>query len=170
MLVVSNTSPLSNLAIIGHLELVREQLGQVIIPAAVRAELHRHPDSTARTASETAIATGWLRVLPRTNPVRNDLAASLDLGEAEALTLALEMRASLVLLDESAARRWASDLGLAYTGALGILRRGKQTGRITSLHEQIARLRTQARFFVSPALEKALLTSVGEDSRGPSKI
>ena len=76
MLVVSNTCPLSNLAIISQLELVREQLGQVIIPAAVRAELNRHPDSAARTAIETALATGWLRVLPLASTVRNDLAAS----------------------------------------------------------------------------------------------
>jgi len=38
MRVVSNTSPLSNLAIIGHLGLVREQLGIVLIPPTVRAE------------------------------------------------------------------------------------------------------------------------------------
>ncbi len=165
MLVVSNTSPLSNLAIIGHLELVREQLGQVIIPAAVRAELNRHPDSAARAVIEAAIASGWLRVLPLATPVRDDLAASLDLGEAEALTLALKLRASLVLLDESAARRWAGDLGLSFTGALGILRRAKQTGRITSLKEEIARLRAEAHFFISPTLERTLLTSVGEAPR-----
>lgn len=75
MLVVSNTSPLSNLAIIGHLELVREQLGQVIIPAAVRLELSRHPDSTARAAIETAIADGWCWVNPHVGQVPVDLAA-----------------------------------------------------------------------------------------------
>lgn len=43
MLVVSNTSPLSNLAIIRRLDLVREQLGSLVIPPAVQAELQRNP-------------------------------------------------------------------------------------------------------------------------------
>ncbi len=52
MLVVSNTSPLSNLAIIGQLELLREQIGEVVIPPAVHAELDRHPtDCVSKRAS-----------------------------------------------------------------------------------------------------------------------
>ena len=55
MRVVSNTSPLSNLAIIGHLGLVREQLGTLLIPPAVRAELLRNPHAEARLAVEAAM-------------------------------------------------------------------------------------------------------------------
>ena len=55
MLVVSNTSPLSNLAMIGRLELVWEQLGKVVIPPAVEAELSRNPKPNARAALETAL-------------------------------------------------------------------------------------------------------------------
>lgn len=165
MPVVSNTSPISNLAIIGHLDLIREQLGSIIIPPAVRSELQRHPDGAARTAIEKAITDGWLCVKPIAGKVPGELAENLDLGEAEALTLAIELKASLVLLDESSARQHAGSLGLSFTGVLGILRHAKQTGRIASLSDPIARLRKQARFFIGPALEKALLTSVGEISR-----
>lgn len=165
MPVVSNTSPISNLAIIGHLDLIREQLGSIIIPPGVRSELHRHPDGVARTAIEKAITDGWLCVKPIAGKVPGELAENLDLGEAEALTLAIELKASLVLLDESSARQHAGSLGLSFTGVLGILRHAKQTGRIASLSDPIARLRKQARFFIGPALEKALLTSVGEISR-----
>ena len=165
MPVVSNTSPISNLAIIGHLDLIREQLGSIIIPPGVRSELQRHPDGAARTAIEKAITDGWLCVKPIAGKVPGELAENLDLGEAEALTLAIELKASLVLLDESSARQHAGSLGLSFTGVLGILRHAKQTGRIASLSDPIARLRKQARFFIGPALEKALLTSVGEISR-----
>ena len=165
MPVVSNTSPISNLAIIGHLDLIREQLGSIIIPPGVRSELQRHPDGAARTAIEKAITDGWLCVKPIAGKVPGELAANLDLGEAEAPTLAIELKASLVLLDESSARQHAGSLGLSFTGVLGILRHAKQTGRIASLSDPIARLRKQARFFIGPALEKALLTSVGEISR-----
>ena len=100
--------------------------------------------------------------MPLTVTLTGKLAASLDLGEAEALALAGETKAALVLLDESAAREMARQLGFNFTGALGVLRRAKQTGRIDSLKVQINRLRTEARFFIKPALEKALLISVGE--------
>jgi predicted nucleic acid-binding protein len=163
MRVVSNTSPLSNLAIIGHLGLVREQLGTVLIPPAVHAELVRNPHPKARSAIEAAIQEGWIRVVPLAGAVPPIFAAVLDLGEAEAIALALETRSALVLLDESAARLQAEQLGLTFTGVLGLLRQAKRTGRIPSLKEQINRLRTEARFFVSPALEKALVISVGED-------
>jgi hypothetical protein len=162
MLVVSDTSPLSNLATIGLLDLVREQLGGMAVPPAVRAELGRNPHAVARAAIEAAVLRGWVRVMPLVGPVPPGLAAALDLGEAEALALASEAKASLVLLDESAARDHARQLGLAVTGALGVLRRAKLTGRIASLGREIARLRAEAHFFIGPALEKALLVSVGE--------
>lgn len=162
MRVVSNTSPLSNLAIIGRLDLLREQLGSVTIPPGVRTELSRHPNSAARSALEKALEGRWLSVVPLVAAVPADLASALDLGEAEALALALETKADLVLLDESAARLNARQLGLAYTGVLGVLRQARQTNRVPSLKAEILRLRTQARFFVSPALEKKLLISVGE--------
>jgi predicted nucleic acid-binding protein len=162
MLVVSNTSPLSNLAIIGQLELVREQLGSVIIPPAVRAELSRNPSPAALVALEAAIRDGWISVKTLSGNLPAELAASLHLGEAEALALAIETKAALVLLDESAARDQARQLGFKFTGALGVLRWAKQNGRISSLKEPMFRLRKEARFFINPALEKALLVSVGE--------
>lgn len=162
MPVVSNTSPLSNLAIIGQLEQVRKQLGEILIPPAVRAELSKIPHNAAHLALEHALGEGWIRMRALTGHVPPDLAAVLDSGEAEVLALATEAKASLVLLDEAAARHKALNKGFAITGALGILRRAKQLGRITSLKEQIARLRTDARFFIHPALERALLISVGE--------
>jgi len=48
------------------------------------------------------------------------------------------------------------------SGVLGVLRQARQMNRISSLRAEILRLRTEARFFISPALEKRLLSSVGE--------
>ena len=118
MPVVSNTSPLSNLAILGRLDLLREQLGTVNIPPGVRTELSRHPQPPARELLDRAIQDGWLCVVPLVNPVPADLAAGLHTGEAEAIALALETKATLVLLDETAARLKAHRLGVAHTGVL----------------------------------------------------
>lgn len=162
MLVVSNTSPLSNLAIIARLDVLREQLGMVTIPPGVWAELKRLPHTEAKASLERAIESDWLRVVPLIGAVPDDFAFNLDNGEAEALALALESKAALILLDESAARLKAQQLGIAFTGVLGILRRARITGRIPSLKTEIVRLRADARFFLASALEKRLLGSVGE--------
>jgi hypothetical protein len=162
MLVVSNTSPLSNLAIIGRLELLRDQLGVICIPPAVHTELGHLPMPQAREALGAAFRTGWLQVRPLAKAVPAGLVVLLDNGEAEALSLALEQKADLVLLDESAARANALQLGLAHTGVLGILRHARLKGSIPSLQTEILRLRSEARFFISPILEKQLLRSVGE--------
>jgi predicted nucleic acid-binding protein len=79
------------------------------------------------------------------------------------LSLAVESKAAIVLLDESAARLKAARLGLRFTGALGILRKARQAGQIASLKTEMERLRVEARFFINPVLEKALLISVGEN-------
>ena len=105
---------------------------------------------------------GWIRVLPLPSPAPPEFVLALDLGEAEALSPAVQMKAALVLVDESAARRKAAQLGVPFTGALGILRWARQTGRISSLQTEVHRLRNEAHFFISSALEKALLISVGE--------
>ena len=111
---------------------------------------------------EQALEARWLSVVPLVAAVPADLALALDVGEAETLALALETKANLVLLDESAARLKARQLGLTHTGVLGVLRQARRTNRVPSLKAEILRLRTEARFFVSPALEKQLLSSVGE--------
>lgn len=163
MLVVSNTSPLSNLAIIGQLHLVREQFHAIVIPPGVLAELNRVPDARAQQALFGAITDGWISVAPLTTPVPPELETTLDAGEAEALTLAFEVKADLVLLDETDARRKAGELRIAFTGVLGILRKARLNQRIPSLKQAIGALRTEAHFFISPALERALLISVGEN-------
>lgn len=55
------------------------------------------------------------------NPNRAGAFAGLDEGEAQVLTLAEEQNASLVLIDERKARRYAERLKLPLSGTLGVL-------------------------------------------------
>ncbi len=162
MPVVSNTSPLSNLAIIDRLEILRGQIGPIAIPPAVQFELDRLSHSPARARLAAALRDGWVRVVPLTAAMPQTLAATLDPGEAEALALAAQVQASLILLDETAARLKATQLGIRHTGVLGVLRRAKQAGQIPSLAAEIRKLRADAHFFINPALEKRLLAASGE--------
>ena len=164
MRVVSNTSPLSSLARIGRLNLLREILGNVILPQAVFEELEALDDADAREALRSGFTQGWLSVENVTNlPLVVELNRRLDPGESEAIALAANApEPTLLLIDERDGRLAASGLGLKITGALGILIRAKNEGRVPSLGLELAKLRSIAHFFIEPALEERLLGEVGE--------
>lgn len=160
MLAVSNTSPISNLAFIGRLNLLGEQFGDVWIPQAVETELLNIPDATARKMIDQA---GWLKSRPASDAnLVSLLTVDLHQGEAEAIALALEMKADWLLMDEREGRAMARQLGMAVTGVLGVLLRGKRMGYITAIKPEIDALRTKARFFIAPDLEMAILATAGE--------
>jgi len=91
----------------------------------------------------------------------------LDEGEAEAIVLALEVNADLVLLDDREARLQAKRLGIQVTGTLGILLRAKRLGLIESLKEELNKLK-ETGFHISKNLEKEILRIAGEyqDNQG----
>lgn len=163
MLVVSNTSPVCNLAIIGHLSLLRVQFTAIRIPIAVNQELHQlsHPD--AARDIQSAFSEGWIKPQVVQNPtIVRLLQATLDPGEAEAIALALEVSANLVLLDEREGRMAAERAGLRVTGVLGVLLRAKVNCQIPAVKPEIDALRARARFFVSSDLERRVLDLAGE--------
>ena len=163
MLVVSNTSPISNLALINRLDLLRDQFEQLWIPEAVRAELDLIPDPAAKAAIEQASQTGWLKSRPVENSqLASVLAKELDRGEAAAIALSIEMKADLLLIDEREGRIVARQAGLRVRGALGILLHAKAAGKIPSIKPEIEALRNRAGFFVAPRLEAEILRSAGE--------
>ena len=160
---VSNTSPLSNLAIIDRLELLREQFSDIPMPEAVRVELGRLEHDKARERLRLAEREVWLRVrLLSSRSMSELLSGRLDRGESEAIALAIETKADWLLMDERDGRLVARQAGLRLTGVLGILMRAKLLGRIPSLRQEIAELRSRAHFFVKSDLESKILANVGE--------
>ena len=120
MIVVSDTSPVLNLARIGRLELLPSLYKQVLIPSAVYEEV---------TASKRDLPPvidlalqPWLVIASANDQHRvQELRENLDPGEAEAIVLAIERRADLLLVDERRARRTATAAGLTVTGLLGVV-------------------------------------------------
>lgn len=126
--IVSNTGPLIALASIGYFDLLHKLFGEVYIPPAVRAEVL---DKNTLDALEGA---AWVTVLPVADRIAVQLLRDeLDAGESEAIILAREADADLLLLDERAARRKAKILNLSMIGTLGILLMAKREGLIASL-------------------------------------
>ena len=161
MRAVSNTSPISNLAIIGRLDLLKQRYGRVLVPPAVARELSAvsHPGAKARIAD--ALTTGWL-VVQAPAGLPSNLPFPLDPGETEAIALALETRADVLLMDEKRGREAARRLGLTVAGALGELLYARRIGHVPELRAEISRLRTEAGFFVDPEIERFILSQAGE--------
>ncbi len=86
----------------------------------------------------------------------------LHKGEAEAIALAVDLKADTVIIDEQEGRRLATQTGLTVTGVLGVLLRAKLAGQIPAVKPEIRALREYARFFVAPSLEAKVLSSAGE--------
>jgi predicted nucleic acid-binding protein len=162
MPVVSNTSPVSNLAIIGRLDLLRERYGSVLIPPAVKSELDSLSHPGGRKRVEDALRDGWLKVEPLpTAAAALVLPSNLDPGEIEAIQLCRCLSAKLIL-DDALARAAARALGLKLTGLLGELVFAKHAGTVPSVRAEIIRLRSEARFFVSAEIEAIILAGAGE--------
>lgn len=139
MNVIANTTVISNFAIVGRLDLLRDLLGQVYISTDVYAEIQ---DGLAEgcdfyTDLESFIHPltqgGWLLL---TSPSSDDelrllgqLPPGLHRGEASCLVIAAH-RSWAFLTDDALARKIARKLNVPVSGTLGIL---AQAARINLL-------------------------------------
>lgn len=143
MIVISNTTPLIGLSMLGRLELVQTLFGGIIIPPAVHHEL-TVKGAGRIGASEVAngVSAGWIRVeYLSPSAVLATLKVDLDEGESEASALAFEKNAGLLLLDENKGRTRAKALGLEITGTIGLLLLARETGVEIDLHAELTHLR-----------------------------
>lgn len=161
MRIVSNTSPISNLAKVGQLDLVRQIYGQILIPVAVYDELlDERAGETVITAVRSAT---WLEVQPVQNQeLVSELRNRINVGEAEAIVLAIEAKATRLLIDERLGRQSAIALGLKVTGVLGILLIAKQQNSIASVKPLMDDLITRASFRIGSQLYSEVLKAANE--------
>ena len=162
--VVSNASPLIHLAKIGRLNLLQEFHQQVLVPPAVWREVVELGQTYPETPLiEHGFQQGWLQQKSVSDSrLVSLLKLQLDEGESEAITLAIQERAEVVLLDDSLARLVARRLGLQVTGVVGVLIRAKREAKIISLRQELERLRYEGGFWLSEHLVQRALQAVGE--------
>lgn len=154
-MVVSDASPLILLARVGRLDLLRAISSDVLAPPAVWAEATREP--LAPGASVVAAAT-WIRILAPTRPLPSN--GTLGAGEREAIALAREHGAILVV-DDAAARRRARVEGLRLTGTLGVLVLARRTGHLHAVAPILETMQAQG-FRISADLIARTLHRCGE--------
>jgi len=154
MTAVSNTGPLIALAKLDQLSLLEKLFGQIFIPPAVRREL------LAKTGRESArlddAMASFIEVAPIHSlaPEVKIATLRLDLGEQEAVALAYE-RQALLVIDDRLGRAAARRLDLAITGLMGVLVRAKEEGMIQKVRPLLDQVRQQGYWLSDKALEAA---------------
>jgi uncharacterized protein len=162
--VISDASVLICLGAIQQLHLLRDFYQEIVVPDAVWTEVT--VAAASRAGAKEAIQArqeAWLKVqTPANRPLVISLHTVLGAGESEAIALATELHASLLLIDENDGRRQAKALGLAVTGTLGVLLRARQTGKLSALKPVLNTLMQQHNFRLSHILYEQVLRQAGE--------
>ena len=146
MIVVCDTSPVNYLVLIGEIDLLPQLFTTAVLPAGVLAEL-QHPRTPPRVASWARQLPPWVRVI---SPKRSVEDVGLGRGEAEAIAIAMQVAADVVLIDERKATVVARHRGLLVTGTLGILALAAES-KLVDLEASIRSL-LDTNFRASPAL------------------
>ena len=144
MIIVSDSGPLAYLVAIGVADSLPELYGDVYVPPAVLAELQHPRCPVVVWASHLP---DWVHVVaPQTTPIESQL----DLGEREAIALALEFGAERILMDEKRGRKAAQEVGLKVAGTLAVVLDGALHGLFDG-EAAIDRL-AGTNFYASPKL------------------
>ncbi len=160
IVVVSDTSPLRALHHLGLSSVLGRLFDRVVIPPAVRNEL-TSPTRRLPGVDLSELEFVEVRAPQDTARVRRFL-ESLDPGESEALSLALELPADAILIDELAGRKAAAQNGIRTLGTLGILLDTKSRGLVQEVRPLVERLEDELGFFISDALRQRILDLAGE--------
>jgi predicted nucleic acid-binding protein len=161
-LVIADTGPINYLILIGHIDILPGLFDKVILPGVVRDELkHRNAPPAVR---------GWIADLPSWAEVRHaahvfdiSRAASLealDAGEEEAIALAVELRADLILMDDRDGVLVARSKGFRVAGTLGILSMAAGRG-LVNLPEAFESIK-QTNFYYQQEIMDQLLAEASQ--------
>lgn len=162
MIVVSNSSPLFYLYLLGRLDLLQKLYTEIWIPNAVYREMVLQAKDKDRAQAIDNAKWISLTVLKSSSKVI-DLCrkTGLDRGEAEAICLAFEKKADIVLIDERDGREYAESQGLYVMGVVGVLLTAKTAKLLPKIKADLDKLRT-TNFRMSYQLYEYALTQAGE--------
>lgn len=156
-LTVTNTTPIISLAGLDHLWILEHVVERLVVPLEVWIELAADP-----TMPEPALLARLPNVEYRPLPLlRLPETEGLDDGERAAITLAKSLNAAAVLVDETAGRKVAKQLGLNVRGTLGLLLEAKRMGLVPRIGPLIERMVMNGDW-LSPRLIEQVLEHAGE--------
>jgi predicted nucleic acid-binding protein len=146
--IIADTSCLIIYDKINKLEILQRTFTELIVTREVSEEYGELPN--------------WIKIRDLEDEEQYlKLAENLGKGEASSIALALEIKSSLLILDEKKGRKIAEELGIEIIGSLGVLIKAKDKGIIKSIKEVLA-LIEKTNFRISEAIKKKLLNEAGE--------
>ena len=161
MIIVSDTSPVSNLILIGRLDILQRMFSEVVVPPAVDKEI-RALEQLGKDIREYRNAK-WIKILTPSDLQKvNRLRNRLDKGEAQAIALALEINCDLLLMDERIGTRLAREEGLKTVGLVGVLIKAKQQQIVSDVGPILAELKNNAGFWLGRDIENKILEELDE--------
>jgi uncharacterized protein len=153
MSVVSDTTAITTLLKAGRPHLLQDLFGQVLVPQAVWDELQAFHTKLPEYIELRPVAAPGQR-LPGTE--------SLGRGEAEAMLLARELNARLLLTDDRKARMAAQRLQIPCVGLAGLIVQAKRQDKIVSVREWLTILEGQGGLYLSETVVAEALQLAGE--------
>jgi len=150
-MIIADTSPLNYLILIDAVEILPALFQEVVVPRAVQQEL-LVPKATKKVQTWIENAPPWLKV---TAVGKIDESIRLGDGETEAISLAIELSATAILLDDKAARFLAKEKDLKVMGTLGTLKLADEH-KLFDFKTAVERLRA-TNFRISKILLEELL-------------
>ena len=161
MKIVSNASPLINLARIGKLDLLRDLYGKLFIPEGVWHEIV--VEGAGQPGADEVNEAVWIeRRGVKNKQLVQALLQELDAGEAEAIVLALEEGTDWLLMDEHLGRETARHFKLRCIGLVGVLIAAKHKGLISAIKPCLDGLRDLGGFRLKDSLYSRILTEENE--------
>lgn len=147
--IISDTSCFIILTNIGELELLHKVYGKITTTLDIATE---YGD----------ILPEWVEIISPTDKYRQQLLEmQIDKGESSAIALALEIPDSIIILDDIKARKIAKQLGLIYTGTIGVIVKAKLNGIIPTIKPILDKIK-QTNFHMSADIQLQALKEANE--------
>jgi hypothetical protein len=156
---VSNTTPIICLLKLNRLELLQKIYKQIYIPTAVYNEIEA---GKAKIYYKDLSEIDWVNIIEIQDKQAVKYFLDLDAGEAEAIVLATELNADLIILDEKLGRFHAKHADLKVTGTIGLLIKAKSEGLIEKLKPLLNEL-IDKEVWINEKLKNEILKKVGEE-------
>ncbi|MCF8233072.1 MAG: DUF3368 domain-containing protein [Bacteroidales bacterium] len=156
--VVSNTTPIISLLKLSRLSILKDLYSEISIPHAVYQEIEA---GKSKTYYQDLSKVGWVNSVKIKDKDAIKYFLDLDAGEAEAIVLANELQADLIIVDESLGRFYAKHAGLNVTGTIGVLIKAKKQGIITKIKPLLYEL-IKKDVWISKKLVSDVLKEAGE--------
>ena len=150
---VADTSPLNYLILLGRPDVLQDIYGRVLVPRAVLIEM-QHPEAPAEVRTWASTPPAWLEEV-HVRQIDGSLDTNLGAGEREAISLALEISADVLLIDERVGRREAEARHIEVAGTLAVLLQASLHGYF-DFPNALKKLRRHG-FRVSQAVEAVML-------------